>query len=585
MEIKISEVDVNKKDTGVKKVFLYICAIIGLILVIGGLTTFVAKYKAIKNTAGVKIDADYGWYNLNFKKLKLSELDFENEPNQSLTMHVENSDLRAASLCFETSNIVFKVLVDGEVVYDYHPEMHNFYGKSYGSDIHTITIPMDEGANIMIKAEKLNKSLKSTYFKNVYFEDGASYIHELMDKQMYQFLLMMLVFVVGVALVLIGTFFERNIDRRLEMVSLGSMAMVLSIWIETGSTIFKYLTGNPGLCRGLNHISIALIAVTGTSLVACFTDAKKRWPVGVVAVLTAIDLIINIVAVWVNGKDYSEVLIFTHIVFGIAVILCGYIVVSNKRDVTDAEKSRNILAIVAFAVLVLSGVADLIVHYVMKNGDMSGFTRIGLVIFVAILGYYEINTFFQAAHKAEQAQLLDKMVNEDSLTGLLNRRAFATFEAKVDNSREGACIFVDFNISDMKEINEKYGSATGDAVVVSGADIINRTFGEKGKVYRMGGDEFMAILDGDDVSGKTTAEKINVLLQIYKNCENKFITELNSFNKEGVLPVSIEIPYGMAEYNFATGAPEAAEKEAAFKMNDSKHQIKNMKVRQSQMNS
>ena len=64
-----------------------------------------------------------------------------------------------------------------------------------------------------------------------------------------------------------------------------------------------------------------------------------------------------------------------------------------------------------------------------------------------------------------------------------------------------------------------------------------------------------------------------------------FFTELNSFNKEGVLPVSIEIPYGMAEYNYATGAPEAAEKEAAFKMNDSKLQIKNMKVRQSQMNS
>ena len=46
----------------------------------------------------------------------------------------------------------------------------------------------------------------------------------------------------------------------------------------------------------------------------------------------------------------------------------------------------------------------------------------------------------------------------------------------------------------MKEINEKYGSATGDAVVVSGADIINRTFGEKGKVYRMGGDEFVIIM-------------------------------------------------------------------------------------------
>ena len=129
MEIKISEVDVNKKDTGVKKFFLYICAVIGLILVIGGAITFIAKFKAIKNTAGVKIDADYGWYNINFKRLKLSELDFEKEPQQSITMHVENSDLRAASLCFETSNLVFKVFVDGEVVYDYHPEMNNFYGK------------------------------------------------------------------------------------------------------------------------------------------------------------------------------------------------------------------------------------------------------------------------------------------------------------------------------------------------------------------------------------------------------------------------------------------------------------------------
>ena len=584
MEVKFSEVDVKNKGVGAKKCFLYVCFAIGIALIIGGVITFVSRYAVTKTTAGVKLDADDGWFNVSFKKLKLSELQFDENGKASVTMHVENSRLRAASLCFESFNVVFTVSVDGEIVYDYHPRMKKAYGKTYGSDIHTITIPMDEGANIKIQAEKLYEGTDA-YFKNVYFEDGASYIHELMDKEMYKFIMMLLVLTAGIALVLLGIFFERNLDRRLEMVSLGAMAQVLSIWTETGTILLKYLTGNPGLCRALNHMSLAVLAITGITLVSCFVEAKNRWPVAVVGGLTAIDILINIFAVWVSGKDYSQVLIFTHIIFALAVVLSLYLVIANKKDETDINKSKKRLAILAFVLLAASGVADLIVHYVVKNGDMSGFTRLGLVAFVAILGYYEVNTFFQAAHKAEQAEMLDKMVNEDSLTGLLNRRAFATFEAKVQNAKEGACIFVNFSINDMMEINEKYGSAAGDAIIVAGADVIDRSFGEKGKLYRMGGDEFMAILDGEDVTGKSTAEKINNLLQVYKACENKFITELNNLNREGVLPVTIEIPYGMAQYNYATGTPETAEKEAVFKMNDSKANMKNLKTRQSQMNS
>lgn len=78
----------------------------------------------------------------------------------------------------------------------------------------------------------------------------------------------------------------------------------------------------------------------------------------------------------------------------------------------------------------------------------------------------------------------------DSLTGLLNRRAFDA-AATTLLADGGAVIFCD--IDNFKQVNDRYGHQTGDDVICAFAGLIERT---GLRVGRMGGEEFAVLAPG-----------------------------------------------------------------------------------------
>lgn len=50
----------------------------------------------------------------------------------------------------------------------------------------------------------------------------------------------------------------------------------------------------------------------------------------------------------------------------------------------------------------------------------------------------------------------------------------------------------------LKTVNDTKGHAAGDELIKGAADCLALSVGNKGKVYRTGGDEFMAVVHSDD---------------------------------------------------------------------------------------
>ena len=55
-------------------------------------------------------------------------------------------------------------------------------------------------------------------------------------------------------------------------------------------------------------------------------------------------------------------------------------------------------------------------------------------------------------------------------------------------------VYIAIDINGLKAVNDKYGHDAGDKLIVGAARCIEKCFGDKGKVYRIGGDEYAAIL-------------------------------------------------------------------------------------------
>lgn len=83
----------------------------------------------------------------------------------------------------------------------------------------------------------------------------------------------------------------------------------------------------------------------------------------------------------------------------------------------------------------------------------------------------------------------------DELTRLKNRRAFNQDCAQIaeeNTASEKIAIMIDLN--GLKEINDQLGHQAGDELITATAEVMRQTLGEYGSLYRIGGDEYFALL-------------------------------------------------------------------------------------------
>ena len=98
---------------------------------------------------------------------------------------------------------------------------------------------------------------------------------------------------------------------------------------------------------------------------------------------------------------------------------------------------------------------------------------------------------------SKQIQLVRSRAYIDGLTGLNNRVAYEEHVSRLeDEIRGGTADFAIalFDVNSLKEVNDKYGHKKGDEVIRSASFALQNTFRE-GKLYRIGGDEFLVILE------------------------------------------------------------------------------------------
>ena len=143
-----------------------------------------------------------------------------------------------------------------------------------------------------------------------------------------------------------------------------------------------------------------------------------------------------------------------------------------------------------------------------------------------------LNTAFEnmATHLHEREKELRFFANRDSLTGLRNTTSYKSWVAEFDReiaSKTANFGVVVFDVNRLKETNDVYGHDVGDKLIVSVAKVISDVF-KRSPVFRIGGDEFLAVLRHGDLED---CEKLFIQLDL--ECANTFVGENSK------IPISI----------------------------------------------
>ena len=127
------------------------------------------------------------------------------------------------------------------------------------------------------------------------------------------------------------------------------------------------------------------------------------------------------------------------------------------------------------------------------------------------------------------------MANKDALTNVKNKHAYVTVESAIDeqiaNKTEGLEFAIAVcDINGLKQVNDEKGHSAGDEYIKDACQIICDVF-DHSPVYRIGGDEFLIVLRGQDYENRQDLLKRFYNIQV-ENKRNGLVT----------------LAYGMSEY-------------------------------------
>ncbi|MBV2128134.1 GGDEF domain-containing protein [Arsukibacterium indicum] len=158
---------------------------------------------------------------------------------------------------------------------------------------------------------------------------------------------------------------------------------------------------------------------------------------------------------------------------------------------------------------------------------------------------------------------LQQMALKDPLTALGNRRFFDDSFAKaiqLSRRRQQTCALLLLDLDNFKQLNDNYGHAMGDELLVVVADCMRDALRQTDSLFRFGGDEFAIILADEDAdSADLVARRLLKAINQHYKCQQYGISA-----SAGLAYLQ---PMQSAEQLFATADRALYEAKAAGKAN------------------
>lgn len=228
---------------------------------------------------------------------------------------------------------------------------------------------------------------------------------------------------------------------------------------------------------------------------------------------------------------YMQVLILCNLIYFIIV------------EFMNLRISRQLVhRLFLIGMLVLSGCVgyDLVFYYFNRYrgiviSSTKGIASVGLVIFIVMILVSFYIDLTQKMMQETERNFLIKSAYTDELTQIHNRRYCMEYMTRIKDMENPDYTVFCFDLNNLKITNDTFGHAQGDILIRSAADVIVDAFEPHGIVARMGGDEFIAIVETDD------PEKISSMI-------GEFQSNISRKNEE-IPDLHLSIAYGYASCN------------------------------------
>ena len=319
--------------------------------------------------------------------------------------------------------------------------------------------------------------------------------------------------ILQIIMALIGRKQEEHLDIAL---SHSAFTIVVGIWKLADSDFMALFGKALPVLSMLPFVIMMFLPIVLTKFVRDVMDVYKTTPWKVPEVATQIGIALIIGCQYFGIADFRESILITE---ANLVIAYGCIFIGIISYVRENGFDRDAKAGTACACMTSLWMAVDAYTYFMTSGVTSfPFSMVLFLIFLLLLVGNRLRISKKGMEVGMKARQYKKLAYHDALTGFFNRAAYVDFLASNEfNPKKN--VLVAFDLNNLKKCNDQLGHDKGDLYIRESARIIMDCFGERGRCYRLGGDEFGAILIDDDLDG--CARRVKKMTERVKRFNNE----------------------------------------------------------------
>lgn len=441
-----------------------------------------------------------------------------------------------SAITFSAKYIWFTVSCEGEILYE-NPESIRQTSYNYNP---VIQLPSDAAGKTITIEFSPKSEHSSVFIKNISIGSRYHILLEQIRNGIPRFCICLFIIFIGFLFVIINILFRQQIFLNMRLSYLGIFSIVFSIWSLTEIPVFDMLINNIQHSTAITHIALALIPYPVLRyFILTFHCEDKLLGKAVSAISLGMTVLYTLLHITGIFKIPGSV-ILSHL----NIILCMVYVIhllltsqgQNKRIKFTLHYSS-----VSAILFVVTICMDLYRYYILRTPDSSRYTRLSFLFFIVGLAHSNIKVIWDMMNLGIQSTNVKHLAYYDILTSVRNRSAFNEEMERLDQikGRNSSIGIVQFDINNLKTVNDTLGHTVGDELIREGAQVIEKAFEEYGVCYRIGGDEFVVIIEGN------AKEKYSFGIQQLQSL-------LEKLNLENNRKYRLSIAYGVAYYDYET---------------------------------
>lgn len=389
---------------------------------------------------------------------------------------------------FYTNHLEVFVYADGQMIYSLEKD-NSVFGRTPGAMWNIMSLPVDT-KNIKIDVVQIYPSLAQ---QEIQFELGNAIVmqREVVMSTVIDVCVCLCIMMIGIALFFYWVMVFRKTGEQKELLYLGLFAWVFGIWAFGETQLAVFMFSHRAFWSYMAFTCLMIMCLPFLLFAKEFLEAEDKYAHNLIAAYIVTETIVAQFLHLTGLVSVKETVYFTLASIFMTMIYLVYAIGSAiKRKKNRRKIIANILGLLALAgtaIIDMSG-------YFTNVSKANQLGKVGFLIYAVILGVETARIAQEQVQEAHKAEIYREMAHKDVPTGCYNRNAFAE-DTSVGTDMDGVQV-VTFDLNNLKKCNDTKGHMAGDKYIADAAHMIQNIFGDLGKIYRIGGDEFCVIVKG-----------------------------------------------------------------------------------------